>query len=92
MSFLHISDSLSDVTQAVALVDDWRCSVVFTANNISQMPVVTSAMAIGAQPYWSVAACSGKIRLAKHITVTTTEANMPNADSILGIYLDLKNR
>ncbi len=58
----------------------------------SQKPVVTSAMAIGAQPYWNVAACSGKMRLAKHMTVTTTEANTPNADRILGIYLDLKNR
>ena len=55
------------------------------------MPVVTSAMAIGAQPYWSVAACSGKIRLAKQMIVTMTDANTPNADRILGIYFDLKN-
>ena len=63
-----------------------------TENNISQKPVATSAMAIDAQPYWSVAACSGKIRLPKHMIVTMTEANTLNADRILGIYLDLKNR
>jgi hypothetical protein len=49
-------------------------------------------MAIGAQPYCSVAAYSGKIRLPKHMTVTMIEADTPIADRGLGIYLDLKNR
>src|SRR5438132_13289851 len=66
--------------------------LVLTANNISQRPVVTSATAIGAQPYWSVDSRSGKIRLPKHMMVTRTDANTPNADRIPGIHVDLKNR
>ncbi len=53
---------------------------------------MTSAIAIGAQPYWSIAARSGKIKLAKQMTVTITEASTPNADKTLGMYVDLKNK
>jgi hypothetical protein len=45
---------------------------------MSHKPVVTAAMTIGAHPYWSVAARSGKIRLQPSMFVTTAEANMPS--------------
>ena len=49
-------------------------------------------MAIGAHPYCNVPACSGKIKFPNNIIVTVTDANTPNDDSILGIYLDFKDR
>ena len=47
---------------------------------------------MGAQPYSSLPEYSGKIRLPKHMMVTTTDANTPNADRLLGMYLDLKKQ
>jgi hypothetical protein len=48
---------------------------------------LASAGYIGVQPYWKVPEYSGKIKQAKQMTVSMTDAKTPNADRILEIYL-----
>src|ERR1041384_572112 len=60
--------------------------------SINQIPVTTSATAIGAQPYCSGALYSGKMRDPKQITGTRSELKIPKIDSAFGMIVDFEKR
>src|SRR5262249_12581086 len=93
-SVLHFSRRLIFIGPTNHALSLTRSRWLLTAKRASQTPVATLTRPIsGKQMYnWNTERCSGKTKVAKYSPIQRTAATSPNAERILGIYLDLKNK